>query len=95
MCFEAQATIIEAIVAAKGDGPMPRLRPIWWYGTAQMNIYPGDQMTWVMLSHAFTGIVFFVERYGAVSMQIEILEENLGSVGLGSISYRRVPSDAS
>ena len=95
MCFEAQATIIEAIVAAKGDGPMPRLRPFWWYGTAQMKIYPGDEMTWVMLSHSFTGIVTFVEKFVAVSMQIEILDDTLGSVGTGSISYRRVPSNAS
>lgn len=95
MCFEAQATIIEAIVAAKGDGPMPRLKPLWWYRGTQMNIFPGDQMTWVMLSHAFTGIVSFVETYVAVSMEIQILDDNLGPVGRGSVSYRRVPPNTS
>ena len=95
MCFEAQGTIIEAIVAAKGDGPMPRLRPLWWYGTAQMKIHPGDKMTWVMLSHAFTGIVSFVEKYVAVSMQIAVLDDTLGIVGTGSISYRKGLSNAS
>ena len=88
MCFEAQATIIEAIVAAKGDGPMPRLRPLWWYRDAQMKIYPGDKMTWLMLSHTFTGIVSFIEMYAAVAMQIEILDITHGSVGVGVISYK-------
>ena len=95
MCFEAQGTIIEAIVAAKGDGPMPRLRPLWWYRGAQIQMYPGEQMTWVMLSHMFTGIVAFVEKFTAVSMSVEILDETLGPVGTGSISYRRVPLDTS
>ena len=95
MCFEAQANIIEAIVAAHGDGPMPRLKPLWWYGGVQMRMLPGDKMTWVMLSHAFTGIVAFVEMYAAVSMQIEILDELLGPVGTGSISYRSASSNTS
>lgn len=88
MCFEAQATIIEAIVAAKGDGPMPRLRPLWWYRNVQIKIYPGDKMTWLMLSHTFTGIVSFIEMYAAVAMQVEILDVTHGSVGVGIVSYK-------
>lgn len=88
LCFEAQATIIEAIVVAKGDGPMPRLRPLWWYGDAQMKINPGDEMTWLMLSHTFTAIVSFVERYAAIAMEIEILDITHGSVGWGVISHK-------
>lgn len=88
LCFEAQATIIEAIIAAKGDGPMPRLRPLWWYADTQMKIYPSDKMTWLMLSHTFTGIVSFVEQFAAVAMDIEILDVSLGSVGVGVISYK-------
>ena len=52
-------------------------------------------MTWVMLSHAFTGIVAFVEMYAGVSMEIGILDEILGPVGTGSVSYRSAPSDIS
>ena len=88
LCFEAQATIIEAIVAAKGDGPMPRLRPLWWYADTEMMIFPSDKMTWLMLSHAFTGLVSFVERFAAVAMEIQILDVSLGSVGVGVISYK-------
>ena len=88
LCFEAQATIIEAIVAAKGDGPMPRLRPLWWYGDTQLRISPSDKMTWLMLSHTFSGIVSFVEVYAAVAMEIEILDITHGSVGVGVISHR-------
>ena len=60
-----------------------------------MRILPGDRMTWVMLSHAFTGIVAFVEMYAGVSMEIGILDEILGPVGTGSVSYRSAPSDIS
>lgn len=74
---------------------MPRLRPLWWYRGAQIQMYPGEQMTWVMLSHMFTGIVAFVEKFTAVSMSVEILDETLGPVGTGSIFYRRVPLDTS
>ena len=88
LCFEAQATIIEAFVAAKGDGPMPRLRPLWWYGDTQMKIYPSDKMTWLMLSHTFTGLVSFVERFAAVAMEIQILDVSLGSVGIGVIARK-------
>ena len=95
MCFEAQANIIEAIVANKGDGPMPRLRPLWWYRDTQMKIWSGGLMTWVMLSHAFTGIVSFLERFGAVTMQIEVLDSTLGSVGTGVISYKKGPPNIS
>ncbi len=95
MCFEAQATVIDAIVANKGDGPMPRLRPTWWYRDTEMKMYPRGQMTWSMLSHTFTGIVSFLEMYGAVTMQIEVLDYTLGPVGTGVISYRKGPSNAS
>ena len=74
---------------------MPKLRPIWWYRDIEMTVYPGAQMTWLMLSHTFAGIVSFIEMYGAVTMQIEVLDYSLGSVGTGVILYRKGPSNTS
>ena len=91
MCFEAQAAVIEAIVINKGDGPMPRLRPLHWYHDIQMRIAPGGKMSWLMLSHTLNGIVQFLEMFSAVTVQFEVLDTEYGPVGTGDISYARRP----
>lgn len=92
LCFEAQNQIVDALVANHGDGPMPwRLSPSWWSANTQVKISAGKVMSWSMLAHAFKGIVQFMDTYGYMALKFDVLDDDSGIVGRGSIIYTRTP----
>lgn len=48
-------------------------------------------MSWSMLAHAFKGIVQFMDTYGYMALKFDVLDDDSGIVGRGSIIYTRTP----
>ena len=48
-------------------------------------------MSWSMLAHAFKGIVIFMDTFGYIAMDFEVLDDDSGIVGRGSVLYTKTP----
>ena len=87
----AQYQIVQAIVAAHGDGPIPQPNSKWEVRKLNVRINrPLAQMdlTWLMLADTLEGLREFFDRLsGWFETQITILDDTAGPVGRGSVSF--------
>lgn len=88
---QAQYDIIQAVVAAKGDGPVPQPNFEWSEGNLCIRIsrpLARDDLSWLMLADTLEGLMtFFDELRGWFETEITILDDTAGPVGSGSVTF--------
>lgn len=93
----AQYEIVQNVVRNRGDGPIAQPNFQWHrYKTAlTFNHKLDDELTWLMLSQAIQGVVDFGWDVGCLTIgEIVILDDTLGIVGTGELTYGRVGATA-
>ena len=87
----AQYQVIQAVVAAQGDGPVSQLDFEWSEKKLHIKIARSSarqDLTWLMLADTLEGTrIFFDRLQGWFETLITILDETAGPVGVGSIAY--------
>ena len=87
----AQYQIGRAVVAAHGDGPVLQSSLEWSEGRLYIRIIrplAHEDLTWLMLADTMEGLRRFFGLYGWFETSITILDDIVGPVGRGSITYR-------
>ena len=86
----AQYQIIGEIIAAHGDGPVPRTIVEW----SEKKLYirfsrplARDDLTWMMLADTLEGLRVFFDTRGWFETSITILDDTAGPVADGSVAY--------
>lgn len=83
--------MVRAVVAARGDGPVPRPSFEW----SEKKLYvrlsrplARDDLTWLMLADTLEGVRgFFGGLQGCFETEITILDDTVGPVGSGNIVF--------
>lgn len=87
----AQYQVVKAVVTARGDGPVPQPNFEWCEKRLCIRIsrpLAQEDLTWLMLADTLEGLrVFFGGLHGWFETSITILDDTVGPVGGGSITF--------
>ena len=87
---KAQYEIVQAIVAARGDGPVSQPNFEWCEQKLYLRIsrpLAREDLTWLMLADTLEGTRGFFAGRGWFETEITILDDTAGPVGGGSITF--------
>lgn len=88
---KAQYQIVKAVIQARGDGPVPQLNFEWCEKKLCIRIsrpLAQQDLTWLILADTLEGIrLFFDGLQGWFETSITILDDTVGPVGEGSITF--------
>ena len=83
--------MVRAVVAARGDGPVPRPNFEWSEEKLYVRLsrpLARDDLTWLMLADTLEGLrSFFSRLQGCFETEITILDDTVGPVGSGNIVF--------
>ncbi|MCJ1450872.1 hypothetical protein MMC28_001206 [Mycoblastus sanguinarius] len=87
----AQYQIVQAVIAARGDGPVPQPNFEWEVRNLYVRIsrpLAQTDLTWLMLADTLEGLrEFFEGLRGWFETEITILDDRAGPVGSGSVNF--------
>ena len=88
---ETQYRLVQAVIAARGDGPVPQPNFDWSKKKLHIKIsrpLAQDDLTWSMLADTLEGTrAFFDGLQGWFETSITILDDTAGPVGEGSVTF--------
>lgn len=88
--YKAQSDIVRNVIRNRGDGPIaqPNLRWDRYKTALTINHKLDNELTWSTLSQAVEGVINFGWDVGFLTVkQITILDDVLGIVGTGGLTY--------
>lgn len=86
----AEYIIIQGVIHAHGDGPVPSPNYDWSQGRLYVRFVrplASQDLTWLMLASSLEGLKDFFDEYGHFECQITVLDDMLGPVATGSVEY--------
>lgn len=88
---KAEYQTIQAVAAARGDGPVTQPKFEWAEDRLYIRIsrpLAQEDLTWLMLADTLEGLrYFFGGSRGWFETEITILDDTAGPVGRGSVTY--------
>lgn len=88
---KAQYQLVQGVIAARGDGPVPQTKFEWSEKKLYISIsrpLAQEDLTWLMLADTLEGLrLFFDGLQGWFELSVTILDDIAGPVGEGSVSF--------
>ena len=90
LIVNAQYAIIQGVLGAHGDQPVPAPNYDWSYGRLFVHLVrplASQELTWSMVANTLRGLQDFYDNYGWFECDIVVLDDTLGPVATGSVRY--------
>ena len=84
---KAQYQIVNAVVRARGDGPVEQPTFEWRHGRLYVRVEQQHrlELSWLVMAEALSGVLEFGYTFGFFGCEFTVLEDTVGVVGSGSV----------